>query len=295
MSIVDAIQRAKKLGRERGIAEATGSAQHQQVSQATALAEPAPVQHPPVLAPAVPLHERSTFDTLQYDIRTCSERHIVLPGTDEQMQQMAAPSYRILRARILQRCRTNGWWKIALTSPGPGEGKSTTALNLAVSIAREGNCDVFLLDLDLRNPSICRYLGVSPKVELSEFFNGQSEERDVFFGIGMDRLAIAGSVVGNPHASELLATNCLERLLGYIRSISSNPLVLIDLPPVVNTDDALVIAPRVDAAVLVVSEGITRRDSLDRAIGLLADFNIAGVILNRTNQSVGSEYYGAYS
>lgn len=242
-----------------------------------------------------PRLERPDFAVLQYNVGVCSERHLILPGADERMLQMAASSYRILRTRILQRCRTHGWWNLAVTSPGPGEGKSTTAINLAVSIAREGNHDVFLLDLDMRNPSICRYLGVSPPHDISEFFTDSVSAGDIFFGVGIERLTIAGSNIGTAHASELLSTNCLEKLLDYIRAISANPLVLIDLPPMVNTDDALILAPRVDATVLVVSEGYTRRDNLDKAVGLLADFKIAGVVLNRTNESVGSEYYGTYS
>lgn len=295
MSIVDAIQRAKQLGRERSSGESRAGAEpsagdtvRTQLAAATERVTAGAEVSPQRL-------ERPHFAVLQYDASVCSERHLILPGADERMLQMAAPSYRILRTRILQRCRTHGWWNLAVTSPGPGEGKSTTAINLAVSIAREGNQDVFLLDLDMRNPSICRYLGIAPRHDISEFFAGAVPASEIFFSVGIERLTIAGSNIGTTHASELLATNYLEKLLDYIRAISANPLVLIDLPPVVNTDDALILAPRVDATVLVVSEGYTRRDNLDKAVGLFADFKMAGVVLNRTNESVGSEYYGAYA
>lgn len=290
MSIVDAIRRAKQLGRERE----AGMARPQPAENPRVEidADIHPAKHLDIPEPVVSV-PRPEFPELPFNLRICTEKHIIVPGIDEEMSQKASPSYRMLRTRLLQRCRNNRWSTLAITSPGPGEGKSVTSINLAISIAREGNHDVFLIDLDMRNPSVCRYLGITPKHDVTDFFSGNVAANDVFFGIGVERLTLAGGTLGTTHASELLATDHLEQLLAYIRSISSNSLVLIDLPPIVNTDDALIVAPRVDATVLVVSEGITKRDSLDRAIGLLADFKVAGVVLNRTNESVGSEYYGS--
>jgi Mrp family chromosome partitioning ATPase len=105
---------------------------------------------------------------------------------------------------------------------------------------------------------------------------------------------LAGTVLGVGNASELLATDHLEELLTFIKEISPNPLIVCDLPPVVNTDDALVVAPRIDALALVVTEGCTRRDSLQRTLDLLSDFPLAGIILNQSYESLGSEYYGHY-
>jgi Mrp family chromosome partitioning ATPase len=69
-------------------------------------------------------------------------------------------------------------------------------------------------------------------------------------------------------------------------------LILIDLPPVLSTDEALVVAPRADAMFLVVAEGVTRRDGLAKAIDLLSDFTVGGVILNRSSEQMGGDYYG---
>lgn len=292
MSIVDAIQRAKQLGREREAA----AARQQPVDTPPKVALSAEALAPPVLqthvaAPsAIP---RPQFPELTYNLAICAEKHLIVPDVEDAMLQKASPSYRILRARLLQRCRNNRWSTLAITSPGPGEGKSVTSINLAISIAREGNYEVFLLDLDMRNPSLCRYLGVTPQQDVTGFFNGRAAMEDVFFTVGIENLTLAGSTLSTEHASELLAADSFDQLLAYIRSIASSPLILIDLPPIVNTDDALVIAPRVDATMLVASEGVTKRDSLEQALGLLADFKMAGVVLNRTTESVGSEYYGS--
>lgn len=292
MSIVDAINRAKQQSRKPSASDEPSRPaidnRGQSVSpDVTALHVPQSSSGPERVLPS----RSVAFNELSFDVNSCMEKHLIVPGVDEEMLQTASPPYRMLRARLLQSCRTNGWSILAVTSPGPGEGKSVTAINLAITIAKEGNYDVFLLDLDMRNPSICRYLGLSPKNEITEFFSGEAEPESVLFKIGIDRLTIAGGVIGTSHASELLATNRLDQLIAFIKSISANPLILIDLPPVVITDDALVVIPRVHATVLVVAEGVTKREGLERAVGLLSSYSVAGVVLNKTNESIGGEYY----
>lgn len=294
MTIVDAIQRAKQLRRK-----GEGAAIPVSVSAPLALeGEVAGTPVPSSTECAVTLRTDSRVEScelarLEYDVNTCIRNHVLVPDVDSRMSQAGAPPYRMLRAKLLQMCRSNAWSSFAVTSPGPGEGKSVTALNLAISMAREGNFDVYLLDLDMRNPSVCRYLGVSVRHEMKEFFAGDCSEADVLFTVGIDRLTIGGGVTGTPHASELLATSKLDQLLAFIRRTSANPLIIFDLPPVVSTDDALVAAPHVDATVLVVSEGTTRRDGLSRALELLSSFKLAGIVLNKTHESIGASYYGA--
>jgi protein-tyrosine kinase len=295
MTIVEAIMKAKLAGQAEARtskAAAVGKAPARATAAArTTGAAPGVVTERNVLERAV--GERPSFPVLAYDEAICASSHIIALTTDMQLWQSASPPYRMLRARLLQRCRENQWSTVAVTSPGPGEGKSVTALNLALTIAREGNYDVFLLDLDLRKPSICRYLGVTPRSEITAYFAGAVAAPELFFTLeGVERLTIAGGTASIHHASEQLANNHLEALFDYIRSISANPLIMLDLPPVLNTDDALVVAPRIDATIMVVSEGVTRRDSLVRAVGLLAEFPVAGIALNRASQSIGAEYYG---
>lgn len=286
MSIVDAIQRAKQMGMHR---RATDRVSVAPPLMTGGIPSSSSVQGPPIDQAFV---GRVDFARLEYDPVACTENRIAVPEAEHRLTQIASPPYRMLRTRFLQRCKANLWTRLAITSPGPGEGKSVTSLNLALSIAREGNYDVFLLDLDMRNPSMCRYLGLSPATELASYFQGGVEAREAFFTIGIDRLTLAGNVRPTANASELLATDRLEELFRYIRQVAPNPLVLIDLPPVASTDDALVVAPRVDAIALVVSEGHTRRDILQHALGLLSEFNVAGIILNRSHESTASEYYG---
>ena len=242
----------------------------------------APAAQPPTM-PEPPL--------VDYDRRQCAKHRILLPGTDTASNERAMSAYRQLRTRVLQRARSHGWSAIGFTSPGAGQGKTINAINLAINIAREKNNNVFLLDLDLRNPSVCKYLGVQPPRELLSYFDGSTEFNDLFFSVGVENLALAGGTRGIEHSSELLATGKVEELLDQIRKAAPQAFIIIDMPPALSNDDALVVAPKVDGVMIVISQGISRRDAVAQTIELMNDFNIAGLMLNRSDSLV-SDYYG---
>ena len=151
---------------------------------------------------------------------------------------------------------------------------------------------MFLVDLDLRNPKICRYFGLDPVVEINDLFEGLAKPADLFFTIGIENLCVVGTRTGTDSSSEMLAAGKIEMLFDYIRSISSDPLILVDLPPILSADDALVMAPKMDACLLVVSEGKSRRDSTSKAIEVLEEYTIAGVVLNKSSEHL-SDYYSS--
>jgi protein-tyrosine kinase len=278
------IERALEKLRQAGALQSAGGAR-------AAQPEPLPPRETapqPVVAQAV-----SAYPRLEVDPGSVVQHRIMIPGMNLSVNERAAAAYRMIRTRLRHIGRTNKLQSFAITSPAADEGKSVTALNLALSAARDPSQNIFLLDLDLRNPSICKYLGVKPPRELVSYFLGEIPAAETFFTIGVPNLAIAGSFTSSEQASELISAGELEALLVYIRGVSSNPLVLIDLPPVLVTDEALLVAPRVDATLLVVAEGKTRRDSLERAQNILADFTCAGVILNGSTEPIESYYeYG---
>jgi protein-tyrosine kinase len=152
-----------------------------------------------------------------------------------------------------------------------------------------------LIDLDMRNPSVCAYLGVQPPQELVSYFSvAGSAAQPPLFSIGVENLAIAGSVTPSNLGTDLLADGRLERLIEEIKALSRDPIVLLDLPPILVTDEALSLAPRVDATLLTVSAGRTRRDSLLRTKQLLAEFTCAGIVLNRSREDLHRGKYYAY-
>jgi Mrp family chromosome partitioning ATPase len=289
MTILEALERAKLLRKNSGRTSGHRLVEPRQVPQGetgslaivseTVLVETEPVNF-------------AELDRVEFDVESCERNHILLTEVKVGDAARADAAYRLLRGRVQQRIRANGWSCIGFTSPGPGEGKTVTTLNLAICIAREKQRPVYLLDLDMRSPSIVDYVGVQPPRSLAGYFSENLPADQVLFSTSIENLVIGGCREAVPNASELLATPQLERLLSHIRRRSPNALIILDLPPVMSTDEALVVAPRTDAMFVVVSEGRTRRDALRRAIDLLGDFTVAGIVLNRSGEDVGGDYYG---
>jgi capsular exopolysaccharide synthesis family protein len=227
---------------------------------------------------------------LHLDLERCVANRILVSGRKGRTNATAEASFRMLRTRILQRTQANNWNVLGLTSPGAGDGKSVTGLNLALTIARQRDRHVFLIDLDMRDPSICEYLGVTPPVEINDFLKGDARVNEVFFSVGIKNFTLAGTRTFDDHSSEILATGKIEELFEYVRQLSEQALVIVDLPPLLTADDALVMAPQVDATLLVLAEGKTRRDSTAKALELLEDYEIAGIILNRSKTVVRDSY-----
>lgn len=289
MTIQEALEKAKQLSRERQLFASRDLARSGAVRMAPRRRADAetPAGGPTVL-------RKFQCERLSYDRKLCVANRVLLPDDPHPAASNAAAAYRIVRARVLQRLRAMNWSSLGITSPGPGDGKSITALNLAMSMAREKNHEVFLLDLDMRSPCLCQTLGVEPREELVRYFTGESRVEDIFFSIGIERLTLAGSLGNSEQSSELLATGRLEELFSFIRSAAPNPMIIVDLPPTLSTDDVLVVGPHLDAMLLVVAEGKTRRDGLARTIEVLNEFTVAGIVLNRSREAV-TDYYGSRS
>lgn len=218
------------------------------------------------------------------DHKICRERRVLVSAaTDEDRTYVA--SYRMLRTRLVQRARTNKWTTIAVTSAGPNDGKTLTAINLALSLAREKTREIILLDMDMRNPSVCRDLGILPRHELRTYLEHGSHFEDLFHSVDGENLLVAGGVSPTELASELLAGSRFDELIETIKRGAVDPIVLLDLPPILVTDDALVAAPKVDAVLVVASEGMTDRLELAKALNLLSEFPLAGVVLNRAAET----------
>jgi len=228
------------------------------------------------------------------DADLCREHRLLLHGAAEK-DGAAVAAYRMLRTRLLHRAHAHQWTTIAVTSAGPNDGKTLTALNLAISMAREKSREIVLLDMDMRNPSVYRTLGIHPARELRQYLENGEHGKEMFVSVCSDNLMVAGSTSPTEQASELLASPRFDDLIRLVKQGTVDPIILIDLPPVLLTDDALVVAPKVDAVLVVASEGLTSKAGLAKALDLLSEFRIAGVVLNRTIETVPDYNYGYYS
>jgi Mrp family chromosome partitioning ATPase len=219
---------------------------------------------------------------LPLDWRTVEDRRILPPGD----AQPAGHAYRMLRTQVLQRARAHGLSTIGIVSAVNGEGKTLTAINLAMSLAAEPNQTVLLVDLDLRRPTVARTLGLAAERGLETWFTGDQPIKNVCYGIeGIERLYVLPTLTPVAGSSEVLANITTRRLISDLKDRDPGRLLIVDLPPVLLSDDALMVAPLLDAVVLVVNERRTRREDVVRVIELLGNTRIVGTVLNRSSES----------
>ena len=191
-------------------------------------------------------------------------------------------AFKRLRNQIIKRLQENGWTTVAITSPSRASGTTLTAINLAISIARDFSYTVLLVELDLVDPSFRQVLGFKQRQGIVDHLLRDVPIAEILLDPGIDRLVVipAGSPVTN--SSELLASPKMTRLLGELTLRYEHRIVLFDLPAVLAIDDAKAFSPFVDCALLVVEEGETRVNDVRRALDHLKSTKILGVVLNRS-------------
>lgn len=207
-----------------------------------------------------------------------------------QQNDVVKDAYKMLRTQILQRMRENGWNTLAITSPGVGEGKTLTAVNLAISLASEGNQTVLLVDLDLRRPGIHTLFSHQPEKGISDYLTDNTPLSEILFNPGIDRLVVVPAGAPMVDSSELLSTQRMTDLVTELKQRYPSRLVLFDLPPLLVTDDALAFLPNVDAALMVVEEGKTQEEDLLHAVELLQGTAVLGTVLNKAEVVSRSSY-----
>ncbi len=195
-------------------------------------------------------------------------------------------AYRILRTQVLQRLQENHWNVLAITSPAADEGRTLTAINLAISLAKEIEHTVLLVDADLRNPSIHTYFGLHPELGLSDYLTSDVPLEDLLIhpsGIGRIVILPGGKPLDN--SSEMLNSPKMSRLVEELKSRYRTRVVLFDLPPLLTTADALAFSPYVDAALLIIEEGKTASAEIRRAVELLGNTKLIGTVLNKSQSA----------
>jgi len=210
-------------------------------------------------------------------------KHKVVCGDES---SVAAHAYRMLRAQVLQRIRGTRMRSIGILSATTGEGKTLTAINLAFSLAAEPNQRVTLVDLDLKRPSIARVLGLSPASGLDTWLSGNEPVHTVHYEVAsFPRLRVVPTLTPLSGTSELLAGARARQLFEDIGSSDGSALAVVDLPPVLLSDDVLTAAALVDGFLLVITEGQTMREDVERVFELLGRNRIMGTVLNGSSAS----------
>lgn len=215
--------------------------------------------------------------------------------THASQQSQRAESFRQLRTN-LQFANISGRAKsVLVTSSLPGEGKSTTATNLAITLAQSGQT-VCLLDADLRRPMINEYLGLDRTAGLTTALVGSADVNELLQVWGDENLYVLTSGQIPPNPSELLGSSTMRDLLRRLEEAFD--VVIIDAPPLLPVTDAAVLAQEVGGVVLVVGASKLRRQDLEKSLGALhmIEANLLGIVLNRLPLKGPDSYsYGYYS
>ena len=233
---------------------------------------------PDVPSPATQATGESQTSTISVEDSILRENRIVMGLEPCEFTD----AYNLLRTQVLQRFKENNWNVLAVTSPGEGEGKTLTAINLAISIAREVDYTVLLVDANLRHPWMLDHFGIPQRKGLSDYLTSD---------IPIDELLVRPSRVEHlvllpggqrlEHSAEMLSSPRMQELVKEMKSRYHSRIIIFDLPPVLSSADALAFSPYVDAALLVVEEGVTQKEDLERAVELLSTTNIVGTVLNK--------------
>ena len=209
-------------------------------------------------------------------------------------KSLIAECTRAIRTNLLFMSPDRPFKRMLVTSSGPQEGKSTTVINLGISMAQSGN-RVLVLDTDMRRPRLHKAFGVPNDVGVSSLVVGEGKLDDAIKATEVPGLFVLPCGPVPPNPAELLHTRAFSELLAQLGERFDR--VLLDSPPVGAVADAVVLATQVDGVVLVLKAGVTNREIVRRTVRALSDVKapIFGAVLNDVNlesSKYGDYYYG---
>ncbi|MCA0756501.1 CpsD/CapB family tyrosine-protein kinase [Paenibacillus sp. N4] len=205
-------------------------------------------------------------------------------------------SYRALRTNIEFSSIDEKLQVLMVSSAGPGEGKSTTITNLAITFAQSER-KVILIDADLRKPTAHHTFTLSNRLGLSSVLSQQSSLEEVIQITDIPNLEVITSGAIPPNPAEMMGSKRMTALIEQLRGMYD--IILIDTPPLLAVTDAQIVSTKSDGVILVVDQGKVKRDIAKKAVQSLENVNarILGVVLNNVKRKANEEayyyYYGA--
>jgi protein-tyrosine kinase len=197
-------------------------------------------------------------------------------------QDTTGDAFRMLRTQVLMQMRQNGWQTLAVTSPNKGAGKSTIALNLAISFAMEVDYTALLVDADLRDPDVRKMLELEPGPGLADYLLGRAAIEDLLIHPDIGNLVALPGGAPVTQTSELMRSPMMSDMIRELKSRYRDRLIVFDVPPILSGADTLALSAYMDATILIVEECRTARKDFERSCELLRDSNLIGIVLNKS-------------
>ncbi len=233
---------------------------------------------------------------VELNLEALTESGIVTPNTP---RSHIADEFRVVKRPLISNAMAKGAAKlnhgnlIMITSAMSGEGKSFTAVNLAMSIAAELDHTVMLVDADVARPSVLRMLGLPASPGLLDLLEGKADMSSVLLRTNVDKLSILPSGTPHPRATELLASEAMRLLLADISQRYADRIVIFDSPPLILTTEARVLATQMGQVVMVVQANKTLQADVQHALSTIEACPVKMMLLNQLRSDAKSGYgYG---
>ncbi len=314
--IEQAAQRLEQL-RQAGVnvaeLEAVGAGADTADKPLKPLAPVAPWAQPPAVVPPVPtaasappspdvsalLDDASaTSRKVELDLMALDASGLLTPSAP---RSHLADQYRVLKRPLISNATGKGAATVAhgnlimVTSAMPGEGKSFTSINLAMSIAAELDHTVMLVDADVARPSILRMLGLPQGPGLLDLLEGKADMASVLMRTNVDKLTLLPSGTPHPRATELLASEAMNQLLDDMATRYPDRIIIFDSPPLLLTTESRVLASHMGQIVVVVAAGRTLQASVQQALSTIENCPLKMMVLNKAQAQIAGGYGYGYS
>ena len=235
------------------------------------------------------LSSGSVFNEVNVSLEVLEQNRIVAHNAADPRSR----AFDMLRTQVLQAMDKQDWQFLAVTSPTLGCGKSVTAINLALSIARQPDRSALLVDMDLQRPSIAYYLGIRAKHGLQGILEGKTPLAAALLRanvIGYE-LMVLPAESATVHSSELIACRAMSSLLQEIRKDFKSRTVVVDMPPLLQGDEVLTLLPKIDCVLLVTAAGVSTQHQIVECNKHLQSTEVVRLVLNMAPQTAATPYY----
>ena len=200
-------------------------------------------------------------------------------------------AFDMLRTQVLQSMDQKSWKFLAITSPTAGCGKTVTAINLALSIARQPERSALLIDMDLPKPAVANYLGINCQQGVRGILEGQTTLASAIIRVRIDNCELMVLPAEGPtvHSSELIASRNMDTMLQDIKQIFPSQTVIFDMPPLLVGDEVLATLPRIDGVLLVTAVGVSTLHEIEECNKHLQATEVIRLVLNKAHAP--AKYY----
>lgn len=209
-----------------------------------------------------------------------SDKHLKNQRVVTRQAGPSAAPFDILRTKVLLQMRQNGWKRLAITSPMPQSGKTTTACNLALGLGRQRDLRAILMDLDLRDPSVHSFFEAEPAHGIGDMLTGQVDFSAQALRIG-NNVACSMACKSESDPTRLLLAEETAGMINRIEATYAPDVMIFDLPSVLVNDDTRAFLKNVDCALIVARANTTRYGQFDTCEREISEqTNVLGTVLN---------------